>query len=85
MIFTPEHIVKARHHLLKDLKEDETPTPEVCHKLLSLDPEDYVAIQWLGRLRMEAGDLVGAEALFWQSLELQPCSSFPYMDLARLM
>ena len=85
MIFTPEHILKARHHLLKDMKEDEAPTPELCHKLLALDREDCVAIQWLGRLRMEAGDLVEAEALFWQSLELQPCSSFPYMDLARLM
>ena len=85
MLFLSAAIYDSRQRLLRELKAGKI-TPELAFgKLLELDPDDYVAMLGMGRLRYEAGDFAGAQQHLWSAIKTHPAASFPYLELARVL
>ena len=54
-------------------------------KALELDPEDYLALLLVGRIRQQQGRLEDARRYYWQALRAQPCHYAPYFSLTQLL
>lgn len=85
MLFLPQSVYDARAALWRDFEAGKTTADETYRKMLELDPDDYIGMLGLGRLRREAGDVAGAEEYFWRAVETQPGISPPYLELAQIL
>jgi tetratricopeptide (TPR) repeat protein len=83
MLFLPQSVYDTRRRLWHDLEAGKIPAEKAFQKMLKLDPDDFVGLLGLGRLRLEAGDLAAAEEYFWRGLRAHPCTPAPYLQLAQ--
>ena len=85
MLFLPKSVYDARAALWRDFESGKISADEAYRKMLELDPDDYLGMVGLGRLRREAGDIAGAEEYFWRAVHAQPGIGAPYLELAQML
>ena len=83
MLFLPQSVYISRTRLARDLEAGRLTADQAYQQMLQLDPDDYIALLGLGRLRRETGDIAGAKEIFWQAARTQPYVSSPYLALAK--
>jgi len=83
MLFLPQSVYSSRTRLARDLEAGRLTADQAYQQMLQLDPDDYIALLGLGRLRRETGDIAGAKEIFWQAARTQPYVSSPYLALAK--
>jgi tetratricopeptide (TPR) repeat protein len=85
MLFTPEHIVKARQELMQQVQAGTISREQAFQRALEMDPSDAMALTYLSHLRFEAGDLGGAEEYCWRAIGADPTRFEPYYTLYRCL
>src|SRR5260370_2245198 len=85
MLFLSVSIYDSRERVLKDAERGKISEAESYRRLLELDPSDHVALCGIAHLRQDEGDMAGAEAYFWRTLQAQPCVWPAYLDLAEVV
>lgn len=75
MLFLPKAIFDARNSLWRSHNDGDLPAEQFFRELLELDPDDFIGLVGLGRLRREAGDTKAAEEYFWRAIRAHPCVS----------
>ena len=81
MIFPPEAVRKLRARLLSDIQADNVTRERAYQRLLESDPYDYISLQGLAELRLDAGDIEAARQYHWRAIEANPCYWSNYMAL----
>ena len=85
MIFPSETVLEQRRKLWSRLDAGEPADRELWEKALEVDPNDAVALAFLGESHQDAGNEAEAERCYWRGLEANPCEYRFYMLLSQLL
>jgi hypothetical protein len=85
MLFISEAILESRKRLIDDLDLGRITEEQTCQRALELDPDDYIALVWLGQIRKDRGDKDGAEECFWKAIEANPWFWSGYLSLVQVI
>jgi len=84
MLFLPESQKEQLMEILRAAEAGEITEAEAAERQLQIDPSYGPAFLSLGNERAVAGDLLEAESLLWQALDLIPSSFAPYLSLSNV-
>src|SRR5580692_11583684 len=84
MLFLPQSVYDNRRRLWRDFEAGKISEEQAFQKMLKVDPNDAMGMIGLGKLRRDAGDLAAAEEYFWRAIQVHPCLSVPYRELAQM-
>lgn len=85
MLFLPQSIYDARRKLWREFQAGKLTGEVLYPKMLDLDPDDFIGLAGTAKLRVEGGDLAGAEEYCWRAIQSNPCVSEPYLALAQTL
>ena len=85
MLFLPQSVYDNRRRLWRDFEAGKTTAEQTFQKMLKQDPDDAMGMMGLGKVRLDEGDLAAAEEYFWRAIQVHPCLSVPYKELAQIL
>lgn len=84
MLAIPNSVFERMDQLMEDAESGQLPYEEAFRQVLELDPNAHLAMLGLGDVYQKNGDRAEAEKLYCRAVEVQPCASRPYLQLALL-